>query len=374
MSLARGLAEGELERLIVLLSRADPREKNPFLALVRGAREAAVTHVRMEPQTEKDSADEAKQAARMYFLGIAHVREIFSGTGAIVNFNVTKRWIQSIFNHLSDDEAFVNGLTNIKNFDEYTFNHSVNVSVLSLAIGRRLNLSPHELSELGLAAFLHDLGKVEIPSEILNKPGRLDAEEKAIMEGHSRLGAQRLLQLKIERGLPNLAIQVALEHHLKPDLGGYPKYQKKRRIALYSKIVKIADVFDALTTKRVYRPKAFTREETLAMMMAKSGDEFDPILLKVFANMIGVYPIGSLVVLSTGEIGVVCEANPQPVFTKRPKVKLITDRAGNMHDGDVVDLTEIDPETRAFARSIVKTLDPEKYGLDVSRFFLARAS
>jgi hypothetical protein len=109
-------------------------------------------------------------------------------------------------------------------------------------------------------------------------------------------------------------------------------------------------------------------------MKARSGEEFDPVLLDVFINMIGAFPIGSAVVLNTGEIGIVFEANPHPAFALRPKVKVIADLRGNMFDGEVVDLTEIDPGTAAFKRSVIKTLDAEKYGISAADYFLDRAA
>jgi hypothetical protein len=166
---------------------------------------------------------------------------------------------------------------------------------------------------------------------------------------------------------------VALEHHLKVDMSGYPKYIRKKDISLFSKIVKIVDYFDAITTKRVYRPRALTREQALTVMKERSGDEFDPILLKVFVTMIGAHPIGSLVVLDSGEIGIVFEANPHPAFQLRPKVKIIVGPSKNMIDGELIDLAEIDPITAKFRRSIVKSLDADKYGINVADYFLAKA-
>jgi putative nucleotidyltransferase with HDIG domain len=290
------------------------------------------------------------------------------------NLNLTRRWMQSIFNHLVDDESFVYGLTNIKNYDEYTLNHSVNVCILAVALGRRLGLTREELSDLGVSAFLHDLGKLEVPKEILDKPAVLSDEERNIVEGHVHHGAEKLIELKSARRLPLRAVQVALEHHLKVDMSGYPKYVRKKTTSLFSKIVKIVDYFDAITTKRVYRPGVMTREEALAVMRKKSGDEFDPLLIKVFSSMIGAYPIGSLVVLDGGEIGIVFEANPHPAFQLRPKVKIISDLKKNMLDGEIVDLAEIDPSTTKFKRSIVKSLNADKYGINVSEYFLAKAA
>ena len=166
---------------------------------------------------------------------------------------------------------------------------------------------------------------------------------------------------------------MALEHHVKEDMSGYPQYQKKKYVNLYSKIVKICDFFDALTTKRPYRTKVFTRDEVLKMMIEASGIEFDSILMKVFANMMGAFPVGTLILLNTGEIGIVFELNMEPSFSSRPKVKLIADKDDNKIDGEIVDLAEVDSQSKKYKRTIVKSLDADHYEIQVSDYFLAQA-
>jgi HD-GYP domain-containing protein (c-di-GMP phosphodiesterase class II) len=240
-------------------------------------------------------------------------------------------------------------------------------------LGKKLGLDRNELAELGISSFFHDFGKTDIPKEILVKPGQLNEQEREIIEKHPYLGAERLIRLKETSRLPIRAINVAMEHHVKEDLTGYPKYQKKRHVNLYSKIVKICDFYDALTTKRPYRDKVFTRDETLNMMLEKSGTEFDPIILKVFANMMGQYPVGTLVLLNTGEIGIVIEANPELSLLLLPKVKIIADKNGNKIDGDILDLAHQDPKKDDHDRTIVKSLNPEKYKIQVSDYFIVMA-
>jgi HD-GYP domain-containing protein (c-di-GMP phosphodiesterase class II) len=372
LSLLGGIESGEIARLIVLLSTGEPDATAPFENLWDRLQPPDFAHLGIEkaeetaPETERN-----RQAARMYFLGIAHLKDI-SESGGVSSLHLSKRWIQSVFDHINEDEAFLAGLTNIKNHDEYTLNHSVNVCILSVALGRRLGFTHRELMELGLSAFLHDMGKVDIPAQILNKPGRLEPEERTIMDRHARFGAERILQIQGIRGYSGRAVTVAYEHHFKADPAGGSPHRRKRHLNLYSRIVKITDFFDALTTKRVYRPRAFTREETLNMMNEKSGIEFDPILLKAFTAMIGVFPVGSLAILDTGEIGIVTESNPLAALSSRPKVKLITDRNGEKRDGEIVDLAETDPVTHRFRRTIVTTLDPDKYGIRSADFFLSR--
>lgn len=265
------------------------------------------------------------------------------------------------------------GLTNIKNYDEYTLNHSTNVCVLAVCFGKRLGLEKKELLDLGVSAFLHDIGKLEVPKKILDKKGKLNKKERKIIEKHTYHGVEKLIGLKEFSFLPVKALYVTLEHHLWANLSGYPKYWKKDHIDLYSKIVKMCDFFDSVTTKRPYRKHILTRDETLNLMLEKSGTEFDPILLKAFANMIGVYAIGTLVALNTRELGIVTETRSEVAYILRPKVRLITDKIGNKIDGEIVNLTEMDSETKEYKRTIVKSLDPHKYDIRVSDYFIAQA-
>jgi putative nucleotidyltransferase with HDIG domain len=370
-----GLTPEELTRFILFLVKSSAQGEDKFDRIAGEFEAADFPHITIGPISSTDQPENKyKDAVNMFLLGIYHLEEIFERSREVTNFNLTRRWIQSMFNHIVHNESFVYGLVNIKNYDEYTLNHSVNVCLLSLALGRRLGLSRHDLAELGIAAFLHDMGKPDIPSQILEKPTVLDEEERAIVEQHSALGAERLVELASIRGLPDRAIQVALEHHVRNDMGGYPRYFRKKNISLFSKIVKIADYYDALTTKRVFRDKIYTKKEALILMLEKGEQEFDPLLLKAFVSLIGVYPVGSLVYLNTGEIGIVTETSPHSSFTQRPKVKVIAVATGDKTDGPEVDLTEVDPETRKFRRTIVKTLDPDKYGIQVADYFVVQAS
>ena len=368
----------DLEELLRFMSLFAKREKKDavFAHLAADLDAAGIVHVGIENAAAEEAAQDLHKAtARMFFLSIVYLKESFARDRRKepLKINTTRRLMQSIYNHIVEDEAFVHGLTNIKNHDEYTLNHSVNVCLLATALGRRLGLSRTELVDLGMAAFFHDLGKTETPLDILNKPGRLTDAERDIMEMHPFQGAEKLVHLKEFRRLPLRAIHVALEHHIKEDLSGYPRYFKKDDVNLFSKIVKVVDVFDAVTTRRVYRSRDFTRPEALSMMLEQSGTEFNPVILKVFVNMLGAFPIGSLVALTTGEVGIVHDVNPDPKLLLRPSVKLITDAAGNKVDGEVVDLAERDPRTGRFPRTIATALDPAKYGVEVSDYFLAQA-
>jgi HD-GYP domain-containing protein (c-di-GMP phosphodiesterase class II) len=337
---------------------------------------ADVTHVVLEKAADqKTPSNINRNTARIYFLSIVHLKDSFQRhqRNEGIKIQSTRRLMQSIYNHIVDNESFVFGMTNLKNYDEYTLNHSVNVCLLATALGRRLGLNRGEIVDLGIAAFFHDLGKLETPLTILNKPAKLDDGEREIMEQHPFKGAEKLVLLQESKRLPLRAIHVAMEHHIKEDLSGYPRYFHKDDVNLFSKIVKVVDFFDAVTTKRVYRTNVFTRAEALSLMLEQSGTEFNPVILKAFVNLMGAFPIGSLVALNSGEIGIVFDLNADPKFQLRPTVKLVTDKAGNKIDGDLVDLTERDADGGRFVRTIVSPLNPHDYGIEIADYFLAQA-
>lgn len=370
------VGEDDLKLFMTLLSKGEGKSTTPFEALSEDVKGQGIRHVTIEKMFPSElMPSREKYAAKVFFLGITHLEEAFETEyrQEKIKLNTTRRLMQSIFNHIVDNESFVQGLTNIKNFHEYTLNHSMNVCILSIALGRRLGLDRNELVDLGISAFFHDFGKLDTPKEILEKPTKLDDQEREIMEKHPYQGAGKLVQFREFRNLPVRAIHVALEHHVKEDLTGYPRYYKKQSVNLFSKIVKITDFFDAITTKRVYRTNVFTRDEALSLMLEQSGKEFHPILLREFVKMMGIYPVGSLVALNTGELGIVVENNPETMLLLRPKVKLIADASGNKIDGDILDLSKAEPGTNTYTRTVVKSLDPEKYRIRVADYFLAQA-
>ncbi len=308
---------------------------------------------------------------RLFFETIGVIKGAITGIkkDQFINARKLKRMVQGTVNLMVKDESILLGLTTIKNYDEYTFNHCVNVSIFSLAIGRRLGFSKMMLTELGMTALLHDIGKAKIPKEIINKPDKLDGDEWRLMKEHPMMGVEMMLKIKQLGDMsPKMVIGV-FEHHLNHDLTGYPKLIRKKDLTLFGKIIKITDCYDAMTTHRVYRNKTYRPEQALAVMV-REKNSFDPVLLKVFIGMIGIYPIGSLVLLDSKEMGVVYETNPDTQYINRPKVILISQSEGKRRIGPAVDLTEMDGEKKTYARSIVKALDPKKYHVNILKHFL----
>jgi HD-GYP domain-containing protein (c-di-GMP phosphodiesterase class II) len=194
-----------------------------------------------------------------------------------------------------------------------------------------------------MAGLLHDIGKVMVPQEILNKPGRLEPAEWAKMKDHSVYGAEALLRGTQITDSVIRYVLVAFEHHLTLDLEGYPSLNDRRDLSLFSRIVAIADCFDALTTPRPYRSIRYQPHEALSIMMEGTGTLFDPVLLKFFVNAIGVHPIGTVVQLESGDLGVVIRPNTNPKDMDKPVVRIFRGIDGRDLPVHLKDLAERDP-------------------------------
>lgn len=313
-------------------------------------------------------SDMRRTIKKTYFNAVSFTKGVMNSlkSGEPVSIKSATRVVRSMVDLVLEEEQLMVGMTAIKDYDEYTYHHSVNVSILSVALGQRLGLGKKALTELGLAAFFHDIGKVEVPNDILNKPSALTDEEWASMRKHPVWGLKMALRIKaIDAVIINAAI-ANFEHHLNYDYTGYPKVQRAIGQDIYSRIISIADQYDALTSSRVYRRAAYAPDKALSILVKDSGVRVDPKLLKVFINMIGVFPIGTLAMLTTNEFGLVCESNA--LFPDRPKVRVIVDENG-MRNDYVVDLAEKTPEG-SFSRSITVTLDANNYRLNLAEYLI----
>ncbi|HWR42571.1 HD-GYP domain-containing protein [Sporomusa sp.] len=226
-------------------------------------------------------------------------------------------------------------LTDIRSRDGYTFGHSVNVCVLSTLTGVQLGYNILQLRELALGALLHDTGKMLIPKEILIKPGPLTAEERKVMEQHPDYGFDILRR---QSEIPLISSHVALQHHEKFDGGGYTRSLGGSDIHEYARIVAIADVYDAITSDRPYKEGSLPHE-AYEIMMSLANTHFDPVILKTFLSQIAIYPLDSIVRLSSGEIALVTRVIPG--LQTRPILKVIVDADGRRQkDGPEIDLTK----------------------------------
>lgn len=304
-------------------------------------------------------------AREVYGSAVGAIRDIMHSVkvGEAVHLEKAQAAVNSLIDAVLSDEPALLGLTTIKSYDEYTFYHSVNTCVLSLSLATRLYLSREHLSLLGTSALLHDIGKVNIPLEITNKPTPLTQRETEIMKKHVFEGAEILRNMP---GVHKLSMIVAYEHHACFDLSGYPKITNKQRPHIFSRVVQLTDTYDAGTSIRPHKGEKLP-DEVLAEMIRHSGTVFDPTLMKAFVQALSIYPVGSLIKLDTGEICVVYRSNPDNLL--RPKAKMIIDVQGNKMTPALVDLAEIDQKKKRYERTIVGTVDPTDFGIDATQYF-----
>lgn len=350
-------------------SKTAPSER--FREILSRLKDAKIETFQLDAPTEtasdRELNEETKAAAnRTYSQSVAVTKDVINSVriGKTPNIRKIKRVVQGIVDQVLNEETSLIGLTTIRDYDEYTFTHSVNVCIFSIALGRRLGMTKIQLYELGLAALMHDIGKSRVPIDLLQKTGELTDEEWKWMAAHPWLGVLVLFQFRRQQEeLSYRAMTVCQEHHMKIDLTGYPKAIRPRQVSLLSKIVSIADGYDAATSRRVYRTEVITPSAVLEEMRDNPRRGLDQVLVKAFINLLGIYPVGTLVVLDTFELAVVSAANPNPEALSRPIVKIISDAQGNTISPPLqVDLAV--PESGGqYARTIIKTADPDRYGI-----------
>jgi putative nucleotidyltransferase with HDIG domain len=248
-------------------------------------------------------------------------------------------------------------LTTLKNYDNYTFTHMVNVSILTMGQARGLGIDGPLLREFGMAALMHDIGKVKTPLEVLNKPDKLTDAEFAIMKRHVVDGAEILRRTP---DMPTLAPVIAFEHHLRLDGNGYPAVARQS-LNLGTMLCGIADVYDAMRSQRVYQ-KASPTERILQVLKRNDGKQFDQHLVRRFVQLLGIYPAGNLVRLNTGETAVVLKVHAADPY--RPQVRVVVDRHGKRLDLTYdVNLWENEAK-EGQPSSIVAPLDPAEHQID----------
>ena len=372
--------EGEkLKDFVYLLSALEENNESNYLYVMRQLEHKGIEAVNVgklevfkDEEVYVSSEDQKQYSKEVYFESISLVKDVVESVKhqKLLNVRKAKRLMQNAVNALVQDESTLLGLANIKNYDEAIFNHSVNVAIYAIAIGQRTGIPKKYLSHLGMAALFHDIGKTKIPKEILNKTGKLLPEELAMMRSHPIFGVETVMAMKEWGELSSRMIDAAFEHHLKYDLTGYPKPTHKRRLTLFGRIIAVADFYDTLVRPRGSNRFPYVSEKILGIMLERSGKDFDPALVKVFINMIGVFPLGTLVLLNTNEIGIVIQIQEDTELLDRPKVILLYYSDGEYHKGEMVDLREVDEPTGEFKRSIVRTLDPNQYHINVSEFII----
>jgi HD-GYP domain-containing protein (c-di-GMP phosphodiesterase class II) len=362
--------------LALLLAPSQDPPATRFAQLIARLEQQGLTIFQLgEPHESANDDDRAKSkevAKKTYSQSVAVTKDLMTSVrmGRSPNIKKIKRVVQGIVDQILNEETSLIGLTTIRDYDEYTFTHSVNVCIFSVALGKRLGFNKLQLYDLGMAALFHDIGKSRVPSEIINKSGGLDEDEWRMIAAHPWMGALALFQLRGQQELPYRAMVVAHEHHMKLDMTGYPRPIRPRSLSMFSKIVAVADGFDAATSRRSYQTTPLNPAQVMQEMRDNPRRGMDPVVVKAFINLTGIYPVGTLVVLDTFELGIVHAVNSIPEMLSRPIVRVISDAQGNLqHPGTLVDLAQ-QREDGMYLRTIIKTENPDRYGVRVGDYFL----
>jgi putative nucleotidyltransferase with HDIG domain len=358
ITIARGITRDELKWFVHEL--ADRRAPLPLQARLdqRNVRHITIGRINIE-HVEDDSSGIAA-ARKIYGSAVETAQELWSAAqaGDKPDPNAARKIIDSLAKLVSQDRTSLMALTALKRYDNYTFTHMVNVSVLAMAQARSLNIAGPLLREFGFAALMHDIGKVNTPLEVLNKPDKLTKDEFDLMKQHVVDGAHILRRTP---EMPALAPVVAFEHHLRQDLSGYPENIGHRDLNLCTQIVSIADVYDALRSNRIYR-EGLPSERIRAIMTQKDTPAFNTKLLRRFINLMGLFPVGTLVRLNTDDVGVVTHEHPSDPF--RPQVKILLDRLGQPVETPSL-INTWEPDGRGdFRWAVVEAVDPDTVDID----------
>jgi HD-GYP domain-containing protein (c-di-GMP phosphodiesterase class II) len=303
-------------------------------------------------------------ARKTFFNAIGMMQEIVgqAKSGSRINLAKTKRIVQGMVDQIIEDESTMIELTSLRDFDEYTYAHSVNVCVLAIVLGFHLGLDKKRLSDLGVAALLHDVGKINLPIDLVNKPSEYDDMDWKQMRMHPVFGVKTILKTRGSDLSSVRAIATAYEHHITYVGSGYPELLQRRMPCLFAQIVSIADTFNAMVSGRVYHKKRLAGDEVITNMVNRAGTDFNPLLLKVFINTIGIYPVGSIVRLNTDELAIVSRTNLNAL--EKPEVKVIADRDGLRSEVKVVDLSAGEA-SEIYIKSVI---DGQKYNIDPANY------
>ncbi len=305
-------------------------------------------------------SDEVKRASRIVSKGREAVVSMFQEArmGKAIEAEAAAPLVEEISNSVMRNPGALISLARLKTADDYTFMHSVAVCALMIALARQLGLDEKQTREAGMAGLLHDLGKAMIPLEVLNKPGKLTDAEFDLVKTHPEEGYKLLLEGK---DVSEVVKDVCLHHHEKVDGSGYPKRLNGETMSLFAKMGAVCDVYDAITSNRPYKA-GWDPAESIKRMAEWKG-HFDPMVFQAFVKSLGIYPIGSLVRLESGKLGVVIEQGEQSLLKPRVKVFFST-RAQAYITPEVIDLAR-SPE------KIAAREEATKWGIkDVDRWWV----
>lgn len=363
----RGVTPDEVHTLALTIAHPErkPGQAGPGaepadpMAVLNNLPHIRVGRIQTEEKKEQSAADVAT-IRRLYSDATNLAGSVWemAKTEGVPDPKAARALVDGLAQAVSANRTALIALTALKNYDNYTFTHMVNVSILTMSQARALGIDGSQLRELGLAALMHDIGKVRTPTEILNKPEKLTDAEFAIMRMHVVDGAEILRRTP---EMPAIAPVIAFEHHLRLDGTGYPFGVRRSALNIGTMLCSIADVYDAMRSQRKYQ-QAFPSDRILDVMKRNDGQQFDQHLVRRFTQLLGIYPPGNLVRLDNGAIAVVTAVHAPEPF--KPRVKLIRTPSGEIIEMPYeINLWEAGHDERG-PRTVQAPLDPAEHGLD----------
>ena len=356
IGITRGVTTSELENFVVVLGKSIAGRD---AALMLESPNIRVGRLASEQESPASGGGDKATLQRLYGDAVSHAESVWESamTEGRPDAKVAAESIDNLAEAVTENRTALVALAAMKKYDNYTFTHMVNVSILTMAQARALGIEGRLLREFGLAALMHDIGKVKTPKDVLNKPSKLDDREFQIMKRHTIDGAALLRQTP---EIPALSPVVAFEHHLRLDGQGYPDGVKRDTLNLATMLCSIADVYDAMRSQREYQ-EAFPTDRILAVLRRNDGMQFDQHLVRRFVQLMGIYPPGSVVELGDGRVAIVTAVHaPNP---ERPRVRVLLTATGQPSPPEDIELW--DPTASGIA--IAKVIDPASVGIDPLR-------
>jgi HD-GYP domain-containing protein (c-di-GMP phosphodiesterase class II) len=322
----------------------------------RATREAAIAKIKFDNCLQQ--AQPIWRAARETSLRILNAVKF----GQKLDVATVKEVVKECVDHILESPSAMLWLARIKDSDEYTAEHCLRVGILSIALGRELGLMPLELEQIGICGMLHDVGKLKVPDEILNKPGRLTEDEFNVMKLHSIEGRKLLLA---NGQVPAAAVDVAYSHHERMDGGGYPRGLKASQIPYFAKIIAVVDAYDAINSDRVYS-KGRSTMEALRILFDEVNTQFDEEVVLAFIRMVGIFPPGEIVELTNGEVAIITACSPDHKL--KPRLLLVLDSDKQPCKPKIIDLIRNPADQNGLPYRVGEVHPTGAFGIDIEAY------
>lgn len=326
--------------------------------------EAKAATVEKTPEPVSEVEMELPKAARAYTKALDTSKALVAACrmNKKIEVKAVEENVNELVESVSRNRDALMALMKLRRFDDYTYTHSLNVSVLAISAGKSLDLSDDDLRALGLGTMFHDLGKTRIPGHILNKPGKLTDDEFAIMRNHAALSGSIIQEQKLK--VDEIVFQIARHHHERIDGSGYPDHLKGEAIPHLVTVCGLSDVYDALTSDRVYH-KGRSPHDALKFIYSLRGSHFQAEWVDRFVQSVGIYPPGTVVLLSSNQVAVVMEINQSAL--NAPLVKIVADESGMIYSRPK--LVDLASEAESKGAKIQKVVPKDEAGFDPAYYF-----